>query len=155
MLAALLAVILAAAPAKPPPAPSAPANIERASAEDCAVILAVGRSQLGWGAKPPEFAFFPEVDQDGGKTFVEECPWKAMGVAAPRIGTPQSENGFWISRPVFDRTRTTASADMTRTIVAMENQGEPMNGFLETRTCSLRKRDGRWQVVACRSAAVT
>jgi hypothetical protein len=151
MLAAFAAVILAAAPARP----AAP-KLERASAEDCAVILAIGRAQLAWSAtRPPAFAFFPELEQDGGGRYVESCPWKAMGAAPPTLGDQQSGNGFWISRPVYDRGRAGASADLTRSITPMDNQGEPMRGFLETRACTLEKRAGRWRLLDCRTVALS
>jgi hypothetical protein len=148
MLAAFAAVILAAAPA---------AKQARASADDCAVILAVARSQMAWTARtPPPYAFFPEIEGEGGAiTYVESCPWKAMGVAAPRIGDGQSPNGFFVTRPAYDPSRTKATAELTRSIVGMENQGEPMRGFMETRACDLEKRGGSWRVVGCRLAAIS
>jgi len=37
----------------------------------------------------------------------------------------------------------------------MENQGEPMRGFMETRACSLEKGGGNWPVVGCRLVTIS
>jgi hypothetical protein len=71
-----------------------PQPVERASAEDCAIIVEIGKAKMNWGATPPEFAFYPEFDGAEVGTYLEDCPWKDLGVADPLIGTPTSEKAF-------------------------------------------------------------
>jgi hypothetical protein len=33
-----------------------PQPVERVSAEDCAIIVEIGKAKMNWGATPPEFA---------------------------------------------------------------------------------------------------
>jgi hypothetical protein len=91
-----------------------PQPVERASAEDCALIVEIGKAKMNWGATPPEFAFYPEFDGAEGGTCLEDCPWKDLGVADPLIGTPTSEKAFFISRPVYSGMH--ASVDIEKSI---------------------------------------
>lgn len=44
--------------------------VERASADDCAIIVAVGRNRMNWGTAPPDYAYYREFDRDGGGTYL-------------------------------------------------------------------------------------
>jgi hypothetical protein len=85
-----------------------PQPVERASADDCAIFVEIGEAELQWGATAPRYDFFPQFDRKGGGTYLEECPWSTLGVAAPTIGGPQSHAGFFISRPVYSGTGVSA-----------------------------------------------
>jgi hypothetical protein len=89
-----------------------PQPVERASAEDCAIIGEIGKAKMNWGATPPEFASYPEFNRAGGRTYLEDCPWEDLGVADPLIETPTSKKAFFISRPVYSGMH--ASADIEK-----------------------------------------
>ena len=74
---------------------------ERASADDCAVFVEIGKAEVLWSATAPKYDFFPQFERKGGGTYLEDCPWSALGVAAPTIGGPKSLAGFYITRPVY------------------------------------------------------
>jgi hypothetical protein len=129
-----------------------PETVERASADDCAVIVEIGKARLNWGATPPKYDFFPEFDRVGGGVYREICPWKKLGVAKPRLGTPNSEKSFFITRPEYSGARASATLQiaLTKTV-----DGKKMPPFLMTETCTLEKPDGRWQLVECKLKAIT
>jgi len=62
---------------------SMPEPVERASADDCAIIIEVGKNKMNWGAAPPDYAYYREFDRDGGGTYLEDCSWRQFGVAEP------------------------------------------------------------------------
>jgi len=121
------------------------APVELASPDDCAIIVAIGKGRLDWGASPPKYAFFPDWPQGAG-VYRESCPWRSLGVAEPVIGTPASPNGFYVGRPAYDAGRTHATATLALSV---------RPSFLETFDCELEKRDGAWRLIACRTLAIT
>ena len=56
--------------------------VVHASAEDCAVIVEVGRHALGWGTAEP-LATYLDADGDNGTVFREVCQWRKLGVPTP------------------------------------------------------------------------
>jgi hypothetical protein len=130
-----------------------PEPVERASADDCAIFLEIGKAEMQWGAAAPDYDFFPQFGRKGGGTYLEECPWSALGVAAPKIGGPQSLAGFYITRPVYSGTG--ASADLhIRLRTAPRPDGSELAPYLKDEACTLEKRGGRWRLVECRTTAV-
>jgi hypothetical protein len=137
-------------------ATAAAAPVEQASTDDCAIIVAVGKAQLKWGARsPPAYAFYPEWDRDGGGVYVETCPWKALGVAPPVIGTPESESGFSITRPEYDVPRQQAWVDIQIFMSKRLPDGKAAPPFLQTMSCSLARHGDRWRIVKCDPTAIT
>jgi hypothetical protein len=143
-----LAMLALAAPAVAAPA----APVIHASADDCAVIVEVGKHALDWGAKPPRYDFFPEIPLDGGGTFVEDCPWAKLGVAAPIIGSPKSSTGFAIFRPVYDASGSRATMLLSTSMRVIGSDRPP---FLEMQACIVAKTEGVWRFVKCQTSAIT
>ena len=130
-----------------------PEPVERASADDCAIFVEIGKAEVQWGATAPRYDFFPQFDRKGGGTYLEECPWSTLGVAAPTIGGPQSLAGFYITRPVYSGTG--ASADLhIRLRSAPRPDGSRPAPYLKDERCTLERRDARWRLVECRTTAV-
>jgi hypothetical protein len=121
--------------------------VERASADDCAIFVEIGKTQLNWRAAPPNMDFFPVWDRDGGGTYLEECPWTDLGVAEPTIGSPKSERSFFITRPKYVGRRAT--------VVYAIALGGPGHIFRSDHECKLEKRRGVWRVVTCELLAIT
>ena len=146
----LLAIVALQAAAAAPPA------VVHASADDCAIIAAIGKAELGWGLKSPgDWPFFPDYDLAGGGSYVEDCRWGALGVAAPTLGSPDSMRGAAVARPVYGPGGLTATADLTTTMRAKDPDGRPLPPYLEDRVCRLERRAGAWRVVSCDTTAVT
>jgi hypothetical protein len=139
---------------KPPKDQTAmPQPVERASLDDCAIFVEVGKSIMNWGAKPPDYAFEPEWDRDGGGTYLEECPWKELGVAEPLTTAQQPEKGFFITRPKYSGAG--ATVDLEFAISGRIVDGKKTSPFIKSETCTLEKNDGHWHVVECRLKSIT
>jgi hypothetical protein len=130
-----------------------PQPVERASPDDCAIFVEVGKNIMNWGAKPPDYAFEPEWDRDGGGTYLEECPWKELGVAEPLTKAQQAEKSFFITRPKYSGAE--ATVDLEFSISGRIVDGKKTPPFIESDTCTLEKKDDRWQVVECRLKFIT
>jgi hypothetical protein len=144
-----IAVLQAAAAAGPPP-------VTHASADDCAIIVAIGKAELGWGAdSSSDWPFFPDYDLPGGGSYVEDCPWRTLGVAPPTIGSPASMRGAAIARPAYGSDRVTATADITTTISEQDASGRPLPPFIQDRVCKLERRGTTWMLLSCDTTAMT
>jgi hypothetical protein len=127
--------------------------VERASADDCAIIVAVGKNRMNWGAAPPNYAYYREFDSDGGGTYLEDCSWQQLGVAEPLTKVQQPEKGFSITRPRY----TGASATVELQIFISEQivDGKRTPPFISVETCSLERQGGRWQFRECNLRLIT
>jgi hypothetical protein len=130
-----------------------PQPVERASADDCAVIVEVGKSKMDWGAAPPDFAFYSEFDREGGGTYLEDCAWKQFGVAEPLTKAQKPGKGFFITRPRYSGT--TATVDLQYFISGPVRDGRELPPYMRLETCSLEKQDDRWQLRECKLKAVS
>ena len=137
------------------PAPIAmPEPVERASADDCAIIVELGRKKLNWGAAPPKAAFYAEWPREGGGTYLEACPWKALGVAEPVAPAQNRNSSFWIKRPVYQgRTATAATAVYEYAIQPPD--GSNRSPFVQRQTCSFAKDGQGWLLMECKTDFIT
>jgi hypothetical protein len=134
--------------------PAQPGRITHASADDCAIIVEIGKAKMRWGDKAPNSDFFPTFDNEGGGIYVEDCVWKDFGVADPVIGTPNSLQGFFISRPEYSGTKATTEFDqVVRPVPGLD--GSSVAPFMEKDRCTLEKIGGRWRIVECKMLAIT
>ena len=131
-----------------------PEAITHASADDCAIIVEIGKAKMGWGDKAPTPDFFPTFDNEGGGTYVEDCVWRDFGVADPVIGTPNSLQAFYISRPQYSGTK--ATAELNQAVRPEPGpDGSSVAPFMEKDRCTLEKVDGRWRLTECKMLAIT
>jgi hypothetical protein len=130
-----------------------PQPVERASPDDCAIFVEIGKSIMNWGANPPDYAFEPEWDRDGGGTYLEECPWKELGVAEPLTKAQQPAASFFIRRPNYSGAG--ATVDLEFSISGRIVDGKKTPPFIESQTCALEKKDDRWHIVECRLKFIT
>jgi hypothetical protein len=130
-----------------------PQPVERASADDCAIIVEVGKSRMNWGVAPPDSAFYPEFDREGGGTYLEDCAWKKFGVAEPLTEAQKPGKGFFITRPRY--TGTTATVDLQYFISGPIVDGKQLPPFISVETCSLEKQGDRWQLRECKLKLIT
>jgi hypothetical protein len=125
-----------------------PQPVERASADDCAILVEVGKNQMNWGVVAPDFAFYSEYDRTGGGTYVEDCPWKDLGVAEPLRPSQQTEKGFFITRPADKGEEATVS--LQSSISGEIVDGKKTRPFIRRSKCTLEKKEGHWQLVVCK-----
>ncbi|MGH6889236.1 MAG: hypothetical protein ACREHF_08580 [Rhizomicrobium sp.] len=128
-------------------------RVERASADDCAILVAIGKSELKWGAKPPAAAFLPEFSMPGGGTYRQGCSWNELGVAPPTIGDSRSPMAFFITRPTYAGPRATAYFQYTVAALRLPD-GSLLPPFLERERCSLEKRAGEWHLLSCKISRI-
>lgn len=139
-----------------------PKPVAHASADDCAIIVEIGKAKMEWGNKAPIPDFFPTFDNEGGETYIEDCVWKDFGVADPVIGTPNSPQAFYISRPEYSGTN--ATAELNQAVRPAPRpygsgavpgpDGSSVAPFMERDRCTLEKVAGRWRIVACKMLAI-
>jgi hypothetical protein len=112
------------------------------------MFVEVGKNQLNWGATPPDFAFYSEFDRDGGGTYVEDCPWKELGVADPLSPSQQIEKDFFITRPAY--TGDEATVRLQYSISGRIVDGKKTPPFIRRDRCTLEKKDDHWHLVVCK-----
>lgn len=130
-----------------------PEPVERASMEDCEIIVEVGREKMGWGAKPPDATFYPEFDREGGGTYLEDCPWRQLGVAEPNTNAETSPKGFFIARPRYSGTEAMVTFEVF--ISKPPVDGRKVPPYMRREECALYKDGGRWKLRECKVKAVT
>jgi hypothetical protein len=130
-----------------------PQPIERASVDDCAIFVEVGRREMDWGATAPDYAFYSEFDRVGGGTYLEDCPWKELGVAEPLTKAQQPEKSFFMTRP--DYSGAEATVDLELSISGRIVDGKKKPPFIMSQKCTLEKNDDRWHLVGCKMKFIT
>jgi len=131
------------------------AGTEHASADDCAVIAEIGKSELHWSAtNAPQASFHPSFDIPRGRIYLEDCPWQKLGLAEPRIEVPNSPMEFFITRPTYSATSASAYYQYRVGPVAMPN-GKKISRFVEQELCTLEKGANGWHLIRCKMTAIT
>ena len=126
--------------------------VVHASADDCAIIVEIGRAQAAWGPKGPNQPFLVEAQGPNGSVYRQECDWAALGVGAPvlaKIGEPGPR--FAVERPVYGAGRKTAEADVN--FIAWAGPGTAP--FISILHCRLRTSRGVWHLVKCEQGLIT
>ena len=119
-----------------------------ASAEDCAVIAAVGEDRLKWREQLPDMDMFA-------KSYGVDCDFKALGIKdfkIPALGPGPYYSGvrFSFSRPAYSADGLQATIDYN-----MGGNGGPTEYFYTGYKCTAQKRGQRWQSVACTMQFIT
>jgi hypothetical protein len=133
----------------PQASPASESGVERASTDDCAVLVAIGKSELKWGAKPPAAALLASFSMPSGAIYRQECSWRKLGVAAPVIGDSRAAMVFFVTRPTYAGRRATAYFQYAVAPVRLPD-GSLLSPFLERELCSLEKQPAGWHLLGCR-----
>ncbi len=121
-----------------------PAKEEIASARDCAILVEIGKSEVGWGAAGPTEPFVDVGPLRDGAVYRQACDWKALGVGAPTIVDPgQAGARFAVEKPVYAADGQTAEADLNFVFTA----GPGSRLFISVRHCALRRVEDRWRLI--------
>jgi hypothetical protein len=157
-LAAVAALLASCASPLPPSqasdGTSIEAPVEHASAEDCAVIAAIGKSELHWSAtNAPNAHFYPKFETPDHRTYLEDCPWKKLGVAEPLIGKPGSPMGFFVTRPIYFDSGAKAWFQYNVAAVGTAN-GKNIPPFVERELCTLEKDADGWHLTRCKLSVI-
>jgi len=129
-------------------AQSPPDQPARASAQDCAVIAAVGEDRLKWHKRSPEMPMFAQ-------SYGVDCDWKAMGIKdlnIPPLGPGPYYPGvrFSFSKPVYSPDGLQATVTYT-----IGGNGGPASYFFSMSYCKAEKVDGQWQSAGCKPGPIT
>ena len=142
ILLAILAQLAAASPAK----------VEDASVSDCAILVEVGKSEVGWGAAGPNEPFVDVGPLSDGVLYRQACDWKALGVGAPTIADPsQTGARFAVEKPAYAADGQSAKVDLNFVFTG----GPEDRLFIAVRQCALRKVAGRWRLIECVAGPIT
>jgi hypothetical protein len=119
-----------------------------ASAEDCAVIAAVGEDRLKWRAQLPDMDMFA-------KSYGVDCDFRVLGIKDFKI--PALGPGPYYSGVRFSFSHPTYSADGLKATIDYNigGNGGPTSYFYSGYKCTAEKRQGRWQSVACQMQFIT
>jgi hypothetical protein len=122
--------------------------VEHASADDCAILaLVISRYAAA--------TFYPEWDRPNGGVYVEDCPWRALGVNPPVIGKKSLAN-FYVTRPGYNPIGLGATVHMTYSLQSEEQRdGRRIAPFITSDICSFAKHGKTWSLVTCRMEAIT
>lgn len=128
--------------------------VEHASADDCAIIAAIGEKELHWDAvNAPSAVFYQTFDLPKGGSYLEDCPWQKLGLAAPQIGTPGAALGFFISRPIYSGNRAEASYQYSAAAIRGAD-GRTIPPFAEREICTLERTANGWQLLRCELTSI-
>jgi len=155
-LAAIVAILASCAPlTQASKAGTVQQPVEHASADDCAIIAAIGRHELHWSStKAPAAYFYPRFDSTGGRSYLEDCSWGKIHLATPAIGATNSPIGFFITRPVYSRTGASAYFQYSVAAVSGSN-GTKIAPFIEQQLCTLEKDAAGWHLIRCKLTAIS
>ena len=135
--------------------PTARSAVEHASADDCAIIAEIGKSELHWSVtNAPQASFYASFETPGGGSYLEDCEWEKLGLAPPLIGTPNSPMGFFITRPAYSATGASAYFQYSVAPVSAPD-GSKLSPFIEQELCTLEKHAEGWHLVRCKMTAIT
>ena len=127
-------------------------KVELASPSDCAILVAVGRSEVAWGTAGPNQPFVDEGPLPDGTIYRQACDWKGLGVGAPRIVVAwQVGPSFAVDKPTYANGGRTARVDVS--FISWAGPGTAP--FVSIRNCTLRKAVDRWRLLQCKPGAIT
>jgi hypothetical protein len=127
-------------------------GVVHASADDCKVIAEVGKAELDWGVNPSKSRFYTEYVLRDGLAYVEDCPWRELGVA-PSVGQTESEASAYITRPKYAGDK--ASVELGYAIVPRSGHDRKIAPFRSRQSCTIDRSKGRWHFVGCRIEVIT
>lgn len=123
--------------------------VEHASAEDCEIIVEVGKAELNWGKNSYDTRFYPDWDRPRGGKYTEDCPWKKLGVAPIFVDT-KNRSSAYITRPIY------AGDNATVEFGSRVESGTQIPPFLSLEKCKLHRNSwGHWHLVACELSMIT
>ena len=140
------------------PAPSTRPNAprERASEEDdCKIFCLLGRELLGWGETPPDISQFAVFYRPEGNGYVEQCPWKRLGVTPLPPGKQNTDNMRFFTQPRYENAGATAIVSFVTYLVTHDERADPQPPYVRQQDLTLAKANGRWEITARSPGPVT
>ena len=125
---------------------------EYASADDCAILVEVGKVEAAWGPKGPNQPLVAEGELKDGTVYIQACNWAALGVGAPvLLKSGQTGPRFAVDKPRYTKGGKAAAVEVN--FVVWQGPGFPP--FLSVRRCDLRKTNGHWRLTKCTQGPIT
>jgi hypothetical protein len=153
VIAAALSTLATSTMAKGGGASSAKSDL--LNPEDCKLMAALGRKLLHWDTQKPDVSMFAIFYRPEGSGYIEQCPWKALGVAPLPPGQPDMSNMQFFTKPKYGPDRKTATMNFVTRLVSTASDGKPMSPFLSIQECTLFKAGATWQLKACQQGPIT
>lgn len=123
--------------------------------EDCKVMAVLGRELLHWDKQKPDVSMFAIFYRPEAGGYVEQCPWRALGVTPLPPGSPDMHNMRFFTQPRYGSDGKSASVNFVTKMVAVGADGKPMRPFIEVEECTLSKRGDDWHLEGCAQRAIT
>ena len=155
LIAMATSLWLIAATATAQPAAVQTPERDRLNPEDCKVMAVLGREWLHWDRQKPDLSMFAIFYRPQGGGYVEQCPWRAMGVTPLPPGQPDLHNMRFFTQPRYADDGRSASVNFVTRLVAIGADGKPLSPFVQVETCTLTKPAEDWIFQACALAAIT
>jgi hypothetical protein len=148
LVAGIIAIIWAPVGAAISSAYAAAPGQAQTSAQDCAVIAAVGEIKLKWHEQSPEMPMYA-------KSYGVDCDWPGLGIKhfdIPVLGPGPYYPGvrFSFSKPVYSPDGSEASVTYT----SGGNAG-PSRYFYSLSYCTVKNTGGGWQSAGCKAGPIT
>ncbi|MEP6829838.1 MAG: hypothetical protein ABI963_05835 [Rhizomicrobium sp.] len=118
------------------------------SADDCAIIGVVGKAEFHWGAAKSNTPL-------GSRSFGVDCDFKGLGLKGVIIAPPDRGPYFKGLRLSFQRPVYAANGQHAAITFGINGNAGPKSYFSTGSTCTVEKRDGKWQFVSCQMRWIT
>lgn len=122
--------------------------------EDCKLMVVLGRELLHWDQQKPDpsmFAIFYLPAKGGG--YVEQCPWRELGVSPLPLGEPNLHHAQFFAAPRYAPDGLSASVNFITKSVTTDQTGTPLGMRTEIQECKLTKSGQDWRFGSCQAVA--
>ena len=123
--------------------------------EDCKVMAALGRELLHWDKQAPDVSMFAIFYRPQGGGYVEQCPWRTLGVTPLPPGLPDLNSMRFFTSPQYGGDGKSASVDFVTRLLSSDAGGHPARPFLRVETCALVKQGEDWRFKGCKLKAIS
>ena len=131
-----------------PRLPASAQTPSHASAEDCAVIAAIGEEKMQWHQTRPDMAMYA-------KSYGADCDWKALGIK--HFDIPALGPGPYYAGVRFSFSQPSYSADKLEATLtySVGGNGGPTQYFYSLSYCAAKKTNGAWHPAGCKPGPIT
>jgi TIR domain len=131
--------------------------------DDCKIFALLGRKLLGWGKVAPDVSQFPICYRPEGDGYVERCPWAELKVTAlPLTALPPDKRKIsdmprvdYFTQPQYEDGGLTARVKYGHRLNGVDASGRRLPPYLSEMNLTLKKIDGRWNLISQDQGLVT
>ena len=123
--------------------------------EDCNVMAALARDLLHLDKVRPDASTFAKFYRPEGDSYVEQCPWRELGIEPLPLGKPDLYHMRFFTSPLYGADGKTASINFVTRLVAVNKYGKPLSPFVQVQTCRMTKASQDWHLEGYTTSAIT